>query len=261
MAENNSAQIINSERAVGTILSNFGSDFIMDVIDDNLKMKFRPFHSGSPNYVNILEQQFNMTKTMNPAYIDQIEEKRSTTYREIINRICTSYNLLFVGEQNNELNPNELYNIAAVLYDVFITNFTERMINFFVTYIVSNKEDIYKTIDGAEEYKKNKEITAYGRKIYTDSMLVVIHGNLNSVLDNIAGHDIPMTVLLTYLTDPNIASYLSTILQDAGDLYKYHYGSYIINPSTRAELFTAIKLSMQSIASDKAIDPNQFVTN
>lgn len=260
MSDNSSAQIINSERAVGTILSNFGSDFIMDVIEDNLKMKFRPFHSGSPNYVLILEQQFNVAKATNPAYIDQIEKKRMDIYREIINKICLSYNLEFVGDKYNDYNPNELFNIASLLYDIFITNFTNRMINFFVRYIIDNKEELYKTIDNAEEYRRNKEVTAYGRKIYTDPILVVIHGNLNSVLDNIAGHDIPINILIRYLTDDSISGFLMSILQDTGDLYKYHYASFITNQFTRSELFTAIKLSMQSIASDKPIDPNQFVS-
>lgn len=259
MNDNSSLQIINSERAVGTILSNFSSDFIMDVIGDHLKMKFRPFTPGSPNYVIVLENNFNIAKATNPAFIDKIEDVRGKTYKEIIDKICSFYNLEFIGEQVQEYTSNDFFNLASILFDVFVSNFTPRMIEFFVRYIMNNKDDIYNSIDGAEEFRKNKEATSYGRKMYTDGKLVVIHANLNSVLDNIAGHDIPFNVLLHYIMDSGMAGYLLSVLNDAGDLYKYHYASYINNPTTRPELFTAIKLSMQRIASDRPIDPTQFV--
>ncbi len=260
MNDNSSLQIVNSERAVGTILSNFSTEFIMDVINDQLKMKFRPFMPGSPNYVTVLEENFNLAKATNPAFAYQIDDVRGKTFKEIIDIICNFYNLEFIGEQIQDYTPNDLYNLASILFDIFITNFTPRMINFFVRYIINNKEDIYNSIEGAEEFRKNKEATAYGRKMYTDGKLIVIHANLNNVLDNIAAHDIPFDLLINYLvTDPGMTNYLLSVLRDKNDLYKWHYASYITNPVTRPELFTAIKLSMQQIASDKPIDPIQFV--
>lgn len=260
MFGNSPEQIINSERAVATIISKFSPDFILDVIGDNIKMKFRPFNVGAANYVMILEQDFKMALLEHPAYKADIDETRKRTYRQIIDIIAGSYGLIVSPEVDDYI-PDQVYSLAVTLFDIFITNFTPRMINFFVQYIVHNKDDIYNSIASADEIRKNKEITAYGRKMYTDPKLVVIHSALNEVLSNIAAHDIPFPVLINYLTqDPFTSQYLLTVLQDTNDIYKYHYAVYINNPDTRSDLFTAIKFDMQRMASDRSIEVSQYVS-
>lgn len=256
---NSVSQIINSEYAVSTIISQFSPDFIMDVIEDNIKMKFRPFNVGPANFPAVLEQQFNLTLLQNPAYKDAIDQSKTDTYTKIIQLICNSYNLSYDEQTIADYNPQQLFSLAMILFDIFVTNFTPNMISFFVRYIINNKEDIYRSITGAEEIRKNKEATSYGRKIYSDPKLVVIHSDLNNVLTNIAAHDIPFPVLMSYLTDAGTAEYLLTILKDNNDIYKYHFASYINNPITRPDLFTAIKFNMQSVG-DKAIGIEQFTS-
>jgi hypothetical protein len=257
MFGNSPIQIINSERAVGTIISKFSTDFIMDVIEDNMKMRFRPFNVGPANYPIILEEDFKMATLENPAYKDKFDDVRLKTYREIVLMICKFYGLA-VSPEIDEYTADQMLNLAATLFDIFVTNFTPKMVNFFVTYIVQNKDDIYNSIADVEEIKKNKDVTAYGRKMYTDPKIVVIHATLNSVLLNIAAHDIPFTSLIYYLTDRNTADYLVSILQDTNDIYKYHYASFLVDPTTRADLFTAIKFDLQSRASNKPMSMIQF---
>ena len=45
---------IDTDMAIGTILSNFDSAWIMHSIQDSLNMKFRPFNDPMPNFVDIL---------------------------------------------------------------------------------------------------------------------------------------------------------------------------------------------------------------
>lgn len=260
MFGNSPDQIINSEKAVGTIISKFSSDFILDVIQDNIKIKFRPFNVGPANYPIILEQDFKMALLENPAYRSDIDEARKRTYKQIIDIIASSYNLI-VSDEVNEFIPDQMYSLAVTLFDVFVSNFTPRMINFFVQYIIQNKEDINNSIVGAEEIKKNKETIAYGKRMYTDSKLVVIHSVLNDVLTNIASHDIPFPILLNYLVqDKYTAEWLLSLLQDTNDMYKYYYAIYINNPITRPDLFTAIKFDMQRMGSDRSIGVSEFVS-
>ena len=254
MDNNSTIQIINSEKAVAMILSNFSSEFIMDVIDDNIKMKFRPYNVGPANFSIVLEQDFKTAKMQNPSFVDQIEEVRAKTHREIINRICMHYQLQFVGEEDDEYTPDQLATLSSILFDIFVSNFTPKMVWFFGRYIIDNKDDIYNSIENLEDLKKNKDLTGYGKRIYSDSKLIAIHANLNSVLENIAGHDIPFQVLLPYLTDPNTAAYLSQIIVDCGDIYQHHYASYILNPITRSDIFTVVKFQLQSMA-DKIVVP------
>lgn len=257
MFGNNPIQIINSEKAVGIILSKFSSDFILDVIQDNIKMKFRPFNVGAVNYPIVFEQDFKMAMMEHPSFIDQINDVRLKTYKEIIDIICASYNLV-VSAEVDDYTPDQMYTLAVLLFDIFVTNFTPKMINFFVQYIINNKDDIYNSITDAEEIKKNKETTAYGKKIYSDTKMVVIHSTLNSVLSSIAAHDIPFNILIYYLVDRSTADYLLTVLQDTNDIYKYHYAKYINDPITRPDLFTAIKFEIQNMASDKAVNIEQY---
>lgn len=257
MIGNNPIQVINSEKAVGIILSKFSSDFILDVIEDNIKMKFRPFGIGPVNYPVVFEQDFKMAMMENPAFADNINQVRLKTHKEIIDIVCASYNLS-ISTEVDDYSPEQMYSLAVLLFDIFVTSFTPKMISFFVNYILNNKDDIYNSISDAEEIKKNKETTSYGRKIYNDTKMVVIHSALNSVLTSVSAHDIPFNVLIYYLTDRPTADYLVSLLQDNNDIYKYHYASYIINPITRPDLFTAIKFEMQSIASDKEANIEQY---
>lgn len=251
MFGNNPIQIINSEKAVGIILSKFSSDFILDVIEDNIKMKFRPFNVGPVNYPVVFEQDFKLATMENPSYANEINTVRLKTYKEIIDIICASYNLA-VSSEIDDYTPDQMFSLATILFDIFVTSFTPKMISFFVNYIINNKDDIYNSIPEADEIRKNKETTSYGRKIYSDYKMIVIHAALNSVLTSISAHDIPFNVLVYYLTDRPTADYLISILQDINDIYKYHYAKYINDPITRPDLFTAIKFEMQNIASDKS---------
>lgn len=256
-SSNSPIQVINSEKSVGIILSKFSREFIMDVIEDSLKMKFRPFNVGSANLVIAIEQNLKLALLQNPAYKDNIDSVRDNTYKEIISIICKYYNLS-ITDDASVYNTDQAFNLAYILYDTFITNFTTRMISFFVRYIMDNKEDIYNSIYNVDEIRKNKETVSYGKKMYTDPKLIVIHSDLNNVLGNIVAHDIPFNVLMSYLVDKDTANYLSNIIQDNGDIYKYHYASYIMDPITRPDVFTAIKFEMQNMASDKPIDFGQY---
>jgi hypothetical protein len=259
MFGNSPIQIINSERAVGTIISKFSTDFIIDVIQDNIKMRFRPFNVGPANYPIVIENELKMAVQEHPAYKDNFDDLRLKTYKEIVTMICSFYGLK-VSPDIEEYTPDQMFTLATILFDIFVTNFTPKMIGFFTQYIINNKDDIYNSIPDAEEIKKNKDTIAYGKKMYTDPKLIVIHASLNSVLTSIAAHDIPFRTLIFYLTDMNTANYLLSILQDTNDIYKYHYASFINDPCTRADLFTAIKFDLQSRATDKAISVSQYTS-
>ena len=75
-----------------------------------------------------------------------------------------------------------------------------------------------------------------------------------------ASYDIPLDTLLPYLTDPTIAQRLSTLLQDTGDIYKYHYAVYLNDERHMAELLTCIKLSLQ-MKTQELLNINRIAPN
>ena len=139
---NNYRGSIDTDMAIGSILSNFDTSWVMHSIEDSLNMKFRPFGEPMPNFVDILNRHFNSVVEAAPDYRDKVEETKNQTYKEIITLICQYYGLSF-NEPYEDISPVELYGIAHTLYDIFISRFTDYMINFYITYIIQNMDSIY----------------------------------------------------------------------------------------------------------------------
>ena len=236
---------IDTDMGIGTILSNFNTNYINHVIDDSLNMKFRPFDGPMPNFVDILERQFNAVLINTPDYQEKVNEVRVETYKEIILKICTFYNISFVYDFDS-LSMQELYGIAHTMYDIFISRFTEFMFNFFVSYIVNNSNSIFQYLKNDENAIKPKETGAYAPKHFIDSKYILIHANVNKVIYNMAGYDISLHTLLNYFLDANSSARLGSMLVDNGDIYKYHYASYILDQRYTANIMTNIKLKLQS---------------
>jgi hypothetical protein len=241
---NNYSGSIDTDMAIGTILSNFDSAWVLHTVQDSLNMKFRPFNDPMPNFVDILNRQFTVTLNAGPDYADKIEDTRTQTFIEIIQTICGYYGLVFTEDFNNISNI-ELYGIARNLYDIFISRFTDYMVNFFTSYIINNMNSIYAYLYNDETVKKPKE-KDIPQGFYVDPKFMLIHANLNKIIMNMTTYDISLKTLLQYFTDPNIAQRLGELLQDTGDIYKYHYAVYLNDERYMASLLTCVKLSLQS---------------
>lgn len=245
---NNYTRSIDTDMAIGTILSNFETPWIMHTIEDSLNMKFRPFGEPMPNFVDILDRQFKAVLNAGPDYDEKINITRVETYKEIITAICNYYGLIF-AQPFEEINIEELYGIARTLYDIFISRFTDYMIDFFVKYITYNIDSIYTYLINDETVKKprDKDMPV---KSYIDPKFYIVHSNLNKVIINMIAYDIPLETLLSYFVDAPIAARLSGILQDTGDIYKNHYAACLKDQRYMAELLTCIKLKLQSNTQD-----------
>lgn len=241
----NSSYIIDTDAGIGTILSNFSTDYIEHVIEDSLNMRFRPFDGPMPNYVDILERQFQATMMYAPDYIEKVNEVRVETYKEIINNICRYYNLNF-SESFENLTDNEIKTIAHVMYEIFISRFTEYMMDFFVDYIVRNSDSITNSIKADPNSVKPKETGIYSPENYIDPKYILIHANVNKVAYNMAGYDIGLDTLLSYFLTPNMAPIFINLLEDRGDIYKNYYAMFILDQRYSASVLTNIKLSLQA---------------
>lgn len=239
---------LNTEQGVTEILSHFSSDFIMDVVQDSIVKKFRPYTTPAVNYPLILERDFIKIKEANPSYISEIEEVRSETYREIIGKIARAYNLEVSEPFMDESDGNMLYSVANVMYTIFVSDFTGRMITLFSNYMIANADSLCRAIDAInkENDEKRKEQNVYSKRIPVDHRIVVLHNNMDKVLDIVSTIDLNLDHLLHNFVDPNIADFLSSILVDKGDIYKNHYVTYIRDSIIRPDIFTISKLNLQS---------------
>lgn len=236
---------IDTDAGIGTILSNFNSEYVNHVISDSLEMRFRPFDGSMPNMVDVLERQFLSVLTNAPDYADKIKDVKTETYKEIIMIICNYYNLSFISDFDS-IEPSEIHGIAHTLYDIFVARFTEFAIDFFVSYIVNNADSIVSYLKASENANKPKESGLYSPKNFIDQKYILIHANINQVIYNMAGYDISLQQLLQYFLDPVSCDRISNIIVDNGDIYKNFYACFITDQRYSANLLTSIKLKLQS---------------
>lgn len=235
---------IDTDIGIGSILSNFETPFIIHTIQDSLNMKFRPFAEPMPNFVNILQRQFETILANSPDYKDQIEETRDKTYIEIIETICGYYGLVFT-KPFEEIHPTELFGIASTMYDIFISRFTEYMIDFYIRYIIDNSDSIIAYLSKADNVYKPKEKDNVGRT-FIDHKFLIIHQNLNMIVMNMTTYDITLDDLINYFLPPNMAVRMNELLDDSGDIYKNYYAVYLQDQRYMADVLTVIKLELQS---------------
>ena len=238
----NYSRSIDTDAAIGSILSNFESAWVMHTVQDSLNMRFRPFSEPMPNFVDITNRQFAAILEASPDYTEQVTITRDETFREIINTICDYYNL---GIDLDNISSVELFGIAHILYDIFVSRFTDYMVDFYIRYIMINIDNIYAYLAADETIKKPRE-KDMPVKSYIDPKFQLIHANLNKVILNTTSYDIPLQSLLSFFVDQPTAARLGMILSDKGDIYKNYYASYLQDQRYMAELLTCIKLKLQS---------------
>lgn len=240
---NNYVSSIDTDIGIGSILTNFESAWVINTVKESLNMRFRPYEGPMPNFVDILNRQFEVLLANSPDYREQVLQTRDESFREIIDTICGYYNLEFSGYE--ELQPIELYGIAKTMYDIFVSKFTLYMIDFYVNYVITNIDSIYAYLITDDSIRKPKEKDTMA-KSYINNKFMLIHANLNKVILNTASYDIPLQDLLLFFTDQNTASRLSMFIEDKGDIYKNYYAIFLRDERYMAELLTSIKLKLQS---------------
>jgi hypothetical protein len=235
---------IDTDYGIGTILSNFDTNYILHVITDSLNMKFRPFDGPMPNMVDVLERQFQLILSNAPDYRDEVENTRIETYKEIINIISNYYSLQFRGDFDS-MQPIDIYSIARTLYDIFIAKFTEYMLDFFTHYIISNSDGIATYLKNSETTNKPKDQGIFNSKNYIDPNFALIFANINQVIYNMAAYDISFADLITYFLNKSSETILNLFV-DCGDIYKNYYANHIIDQRYAPDVITNIKLRLQS---------------
>ena len=254
---NNYTGSIDTDMGIGMILSNFETSWVMNSVSDSLNMRFRPFEQPMPNFPDILNRQFNMILSSSPDYRDQIINTAVESNKEIIQCICDYYNLSFMADPNS-MQPLELYSITRTLYDIFVSRFTDYMINFYITYIMNNVDSIYAYLltDDSIRKIKEKDIPV---KSYIDSKFLLIHANLNKIILNMSNYDIPLSELLKYFLDAPAYAKINECIQDNGDIYKNHFAIYLQDNRYMSQLLTCIKLRLQ-YKTQEAFDITSMVT-
>jgi len=236
---------IDTDYAIGTILSRFDSEYIVGVIQRSIVSRFRPFSEPMPNMVDVLSRQFKGVLDNSPDYRDKVLSVETQTYQEICAIICNYYNLDF-DQDNDQLYGNTLRTFAHTMYDIFVARFTDYIIQFYTSYILRNIDYIYNYLCEIDGVKKARENSAQAQKMYTNPKFALVHSNLNLVIMNMASYDISLQDLLSYITDYNTATMICNFVTDKGDIYKYYFACYVLDKNTMSGILTSVKLQLQN---------------
>ena len=210
-----------------------------------IKNLFKAYSKEKMNFPISIISHSSTIPANSPDYVEQTNQVRIDTYKEIILNICNFYNLTFTGDFDS-MQIMEVYGIAHTLYDIFISRFTDHMFNFFVSYIVTNSDSIAAYLKNYDHTIIKKDNGVYSAKNYIDPKYIIIHANINKVIYNMAGYDISLNDLLAYFLDQAKFQRISSLLIDNGDIYKTHYASFILDQRFSASVLTNIKLKLQS---------------
>lgn len=247
MINNNQASMgISTDYGIATILGNFSDDFIEDTIKESITYRFRPYGLRSPNYPEILNSRLQSVKDHVIGYEDQVEDKRVDVFISIIDSINSYYGMSIIEDIPDE----QLYSLTYILYQIFVSEFTERMLNFYTQYIINNMDNILANL--SIENKSTK--TVYAKKIYNSEKLVTIYDNMGAAIDILASLDIPLDLLITYLSDQQVSNFICSYIGETGDVFHTGFASYINNPETRADIITNVKLKfVQATAENRDV--------
>lgn len=230
------------DNRLASMMENITPEYIFHVIQDSVNMKYRPNSSGVPNIVYSYEQYFIACVAQDPSCADEIETKKIEVYRQIIEYLCSVYQLEYHPSDN-------IYSDAFYMYQFLVSDFTTTVINFFVSYIIAEKKSIYDRLNLSEEKKNKDAATQYSKKIIDDQKVAIIHANVIPIVNDICNYNISLyDVIMSryYGADVNIGQFLCSIIADKGTFFASH-----IAPYTRGIYLTdtinSIKLSIQTL--------------
>lgn len=240
---NNTEYGIVSDREIASILGNFTPGMIINMLDDILNDRIRPYSSNIGNLVTAYELNYKGTIAQCPIVESELTELRLATYEGIMKKICEYHNLEY------ELDPGmDIYTIALYTYAFLVSDFKNNITQFYRNFIMKERNNIYESLHLADMKKGKDSSSSYSKKIYKggNQKISVIHANLDYVITQMGAFDIdfPTIIEFVYYGNKPLIRLLQNVLSDNGDFYHRFYVE-TMNGIYRAELITDIRLLLQ----------------
>lgn len=234
---------IQANMQVATILSQFDSGYVMDVVEDTINsIQFNFDIIPRPNIVQSFEEYFKVLLNTYPTDTDNINLTRNDAYHNIMNIICSKY-----GLRKTETENTDIYTLAFYMYDFFVSKFDYYLVNFYANYITRNKSDIFSSL-GLDKVTDNGDVsTTYNKYAFgTDQELATVVANLPVVLGTIKNFDIPDIEVYKYAYG-NILPVITMMedhLEPAVSIFSM-YNNILFNSIMYPNIITQIRLKIQ----------------
>lgn len=241
--QNNQAYNIRAEGQLASILSSFDTDYVIGIMEDILANQLNDFNPvPKANIINSFEDNFKAILNDYPEDKPNILDIRELTYSLILSKIAKAFNFEF-----RDTDQMDLYSIAKLLYDFFVSNYNGYLINFMADYIIREQDTLYKVLN-MEQFKKDKDVTTiYNKKLFDSVQMAIISSHLDYVVKYMMDMDFTMEQVLTvtYRNNPyHIAAFMQHVFPKM-DFYKDYYCRLISIPNIYPIIVTYLKIDLQ----------------
>lgn len=241
--QNNQAYNIRAEGQLASILSSFDTDYVIGIMEDILANQLNDFNPvPKANIINSFEDNFKAILNDYPEDKPNILDIRESTYSLILSKIAKAFNFEF-----RDTDQMDLYSIAKLLYDFFVSNYNGYLINFMADYIIREQDTLYKVLN-MEQFKKDKDVTTiYNKKLFDSVQMAIVSSHLDYVVKYMMDMDFTMEQVLTvtYRNNPyHIAAFMQHVFPKM-DFYKDYYCRLISVPNIYPIIVTYLKIDLQ----------------
>lgn len=248
---NNTEYGILTDNEISSIIGNFSSDMIYDIVEIRHMNRFRPYQLYVGNLVGAINQNFKIQCQAIPIHSEELMQSHRMVLETIMNKIC-SLNNISINESN--LENVDLYSLVYFLYDFFISRYTLNIINFFSNFIIREQNSIIESINIAEAKKSGiKDLGSnYSKKMFKENNnLAIIHANLDKVVENICGMDIDMNAFVSLATcDANITNLLCSCTDEIISIFQTQFVPCVKDPICGPVILTMIRLRLQELSAE-----------
>jgi hypothetical protein len=187
----------------GALTSDIIDELEPDFIEESIKAQLKnPFSSSiNTNYYQIFNDKYK-EYVRSSDHNDEIEEIRDTLVINIINKIKSRFKLEVCVDDQNE------YKIVKHMYNFFVYEIRQNMVDFFVAYILKEKKSIINNIDRS----KNNVSSMTSKSYFTKKEDGLILANIYDVYSYICQLDMPLDNVISYIQlRPDVSSSLHEI--------------------------------------------------
>lgn len=251
---NNNEYEIQANNQIAVLLAEFDSNYVMGVIEDTLNQIFTQFDMISrPNVVKAFETTFKELYNIYPTDIDNINQLRVETYQTIINYICNKFNLRFV-----QTDAIDLYTIASILYDFFVSKLNIYLVQFYVKHILAEKDNILRSINMEEVQKKDPNLIYNKLAFGNDEQMAIIATYIPTILQQMANNsNVSDHTIYSYIygTQPDIIQLIEYSIMPINPIFNL-FNHLLFNESLYGPIITHIRLQFQQTVSTITMDAN-----
>ena len=234
---------IQANGQVATILSQFNSDYVMDVVRNTLSEQFNHFDTvPKPNIAESFETYFKELLRTYPTDETNILETRHQTYTDIRDIICRQFGMGF----NNE-DDVDMYSITTLMYDFFVSKFNFYLVNFYCRYIASEKSALFMNMGLEKHSKEDNTSMNYTRHAFgDDEELATVVANLPIVLGALRSIDVSDDYVYktAYGNNQLLIDMLRTHIIPSTSIFNI-YNNILFNPYLYPVIVTQIRLKIQ----------------